>query len=39
MMSPQAPFGNSTCAGLGREYGEDGVFEYTQIKTASFNAG
>ncbi|XP_064487759.1 aldehyde dehydrogenase, mitochondrial-like [Ornithodoros turicata] len=32
-ISPQAPFGGYKMSGIGREMGEDGVMEYTEVKT------
>ncbi|XP_077492861.1 LOW QUALITY PROTEIN: aldehyde dehydrogenase, mitochondrial-like [Amblyomma americanum] len=36
-MGPQAPFGGYKMSGIGREFGEDGILEYTQIKTVVTN--
>ncbi|HVW42002.1 MAG TPA: aldehyde dehydrogenase family protein [Amycolatopsis sp.] len=38
-MSSYAPFGGMKRSGLGREYGEQGVLEFTEIQAISFNAG
>lgn len=32
---PQTPFGGYKCSGIGREFGEDGLHEYCEIKTVS----
>jgi aldehyde dehydrogenase (NAD+) len=38
-MSPLAPFGGYKRSGLGREYGRDGLLEYTETKYIGFKAG
>lgn len=38
-MSSWAPFGGNKRSGVGREYGVEGVREYTQTKVVTFNAG
>lgn len=37
-MSAQAPFGGYKMSGIGREMGEDGVLEYTEVKTVSLDS-
>ena len=34
-----APFGGYKQSGIGREYGDYGLLEYTQLKTVSWSAG
>ncbi|XP_077492864.1 aldehyde dehydrogenase, mitochondrial-like [Amblyomma americanum] len=34
---PQAPFGGYNMSGIGRELGEDGILEYTEVKTVVTN--
>ena len=38
-MSSWAPFGGYKRSGIGREYGTEGVREYSQTKAVLFNAG
>jgi aldehyde dehydrogenase (NAD+) len=38
-MSPNAPFGGYKRSGLGREYGRQGLLEYTETKYIGFKAG
>jgi acyl-CoA reductase-like NAD-dependent aldehyde dehydrogenase len=33
------PFGGFKQSGLGREWGEDGYYEFTELKAIGFNAG
>jgi aldehyde dehydrogenase (NAD+) len=37
--SPWGPFGGYKQSGIGREYGDYGLLEYTQLKTVSWSAG
>jgi aldehyde dehydrogenase (NAD+) len=36
---PSGPFGGYKQSGIGREYGDYGLLEYTQLKTVSWSAG
>ncbi|MET0377672.1 MAG: aldehyde dehydrogenase family protein [Spongiibacteraceae bacterium] len=36
---PDMPFGGFKQSGLGREWGEDGYYEFTELKSIGFNAG
>jgi aldehyde dehydrogenase (NAD+) len=37
--SPSAPFGGYKQSGIGREFGDYGMLEFTQLKTVSWSAG
>ena len=38
-LNPLAPFGGYKRSGIGREFGEEGLNEYTELKSVSFHAG
>lgn len=38
-LNPLAPFGGYKRSGIGREFGEEGLDEYTELKSISFHAG
>lgn len=38
-IEPRAPFGGYKRSGIGREWGEEGLDEYTEVKSVSFHAG
>ncbi|MGH9186785.1 MAG: aldehyde dehydrogenase family protein [Acidimicrobiales bacterium] len=38
-LNPMAPFGGYKRSGIGREFGEEGLDEYTELKSISFHAG
>ena len=38
-LNPLAPFGGFKRSGIGREFGEEGLDEYTELKTIGFHAG
>ena len=37
--NPNAPFGGYKHSGIGREFGDYGLLEYTQLKTVTWSAG
>jgi len=37
--NPWGPFGGNKHSGIGREFGDYGLLEYTQLKTVSWSAG
>lgn len=38
-LNPLAPFGGFKHSGIGREFGDEGLDEYTELKTIGFHAG